>query len=148
MRSHAFLMIASLLSLMAFTAATLADEQSLLQQAQAKASLGDIENATALYSQAVQLNGDSSPAWTGLGGMQLVSSNYQEAIQSFQKAIGLDNNNYRAFIGMSMAYLHQGRYGAARASLTEARRLAPPMSEEIDPVIAWIDNRMIDEFHP
>jgi Flp pilus assembly protein TadD len=74
--------------------------------------------------------------------MLLLKQEYAEAIRSFQIAIGLDaEDNAEAFIGLGIAYLHLGQYGAARAALTEARRLKPESGSDIDQLLAWLDGR-------
>ena len=73
--------------------------------------------------------------------MQLLRQEYRAGVENFQRAIALDPDNADAFIGMALAYLHMGQYGLARASLQEAQRIAPAKREEIEKVLAWIDQR-------
>lgn len=143
MRVYVYLFACIALGALLGSARLSASEASLLQQAQARAEAGDIAEATGLYRQAIAAMPDSAEAHAGLGGMLLVSAHYAEAIGQFQKAIGLQAENHRAFIGLSVAYLHRGQYGPARAALTEAQRLAPAKAQEIAPIIAWIDRRQL-----
>ena len=115
--------------------------ESLIQQAQAKSEAGDLQAANDLLSQAVQLAPDSSLAYTRLGGVQLLRQDYASGIKFFQQAIMLDAGNADAFIGLSVAYLHLGRYSLAREALKEASRLGPEKQQEINNVLAWLDER-------
>jgi cytochrome c-type biogenesis protein CcmH/NrfG len=69
----------------------------------------------------------------------LLAQRYDLAIDQFQQAAAIDANNAGAFIGLGVAYLHQGRAGPAKAALTEARRLAPDKAADIDRLIDSIE---------
>ncbi len=114
---------------------------SLIQQAQVQSEAGDLEQSTSLLKQAIELAPDSSLAYTRLGGVQLLQRDYSSGIKSFQQAIMLDAENANAFIGLSVAYLHLGRYSLAREALKEASRLGPDKQQEINNVLAWLDQR-------
>lgn len=115
--------------------------ETLIQEAQIQSEAGDLEQATSLLNQAIELAPDSSLAYTRLGGVQLLQRNYSSGIKNFQQAIMLDGKNADAFIGLSVAYLHMGRYSLAREALKEASRLGPDKQQEINNVLAWLDQR-------
>lgn len=115
--------------------------ESLIQQAQVQSEAGDLQAAANLLNQAIQLAPDSSLAYTRLGGVQLLQQDYPSGIKHFQQAIMLDGSNADAFIGLSVAYLHLGRYSLAREALKEASRLGPEKQQEINNVMAWLDQR-------
>lgn len=105
------------------------------------AERGDIRGALAAYKAAVEANPEWAEAHARLGGMQLISQHYADAVQSFQAAIRLGGEGARAFVGMGMAYLHMGQYQAARAALLEAKAHGVRRSEDVDQVLVWLDRR-------
>ena len=64
-----------------------------------------------------------------------------EAVQNFQRAVSLGDNGARSFLGLGMAYLHLGQFGAARAAFVEARSRGTSNPQEVDRVVARIDAR-------
>jgi len=107
----------------------------------AKAASGDIQGALRIYEALSREHPDSAEAFAHLGGMQLLDQRYRDAVQSFQQAISLGDQEARAFIGMGMAYLHLGQLGPARAAFVEAQNRGNAKPEEIDDIIAWIDRQ-------
>lgn len=118
-----------------------AQTDASLTEGQQKAAAGDIEGALAVYEGLTRSQPDSHEAYAHLGGMQLLDQRYADAVKSFQRAISLGDSEPRSFIGMGMAYLHMGRYGAARAAFVEAKSRRTGSTEDIDDIIAWIDTR-------
>ncbi|MEJ2454111.1 MAG: tetratricopeptide repeat protein [Candidatus Thiodiazotropha sp.] len=113
----------------------------MIRKALAESESGNLKEAQTLLNQAIALAPESALAYTRLGGIQLLQQEYAAGIGSFQKAIMLDQGNAEAFIGLSIAYLHQGRYSLAREALSEASRLRPDKQQTIDQVLAWLDQR-------
>jgi tetratricopeptide (TPR) repeat protein len=119
----------------------LAQTDATLAEGQRKAADGDIQGALAIYEGLTKSQPDSHDAFAHLGGMQLLDQRYADAVKSFQRAISLGESEPRSFIGMGMAYLHMGRFGAARAAFVEAKSRRAGNSDDIDDIIAWIDSR-------
>jgi Flp pilus assembly protein TadD len=140
-RRYPILITWLLLLVAASTAQAQNNAESLIQQAQVQSEAGNVDQAISLLNQAIQLAPDSSLAYTRLGGMQLLQRDYSSGIKNFQQAIMLDGQNADAFIGLSVAYLHLGRYSLAREALKEASRLGPDKQQEINNVLAWLDQR-------
>lgn len=138
--SRIFLLIALGCSLLAPHLAS-GQDQSLLEDGQAKAAAGDIQGALAVFESMTREHPDSAEAFAHLGGMQLLDQRYREAVQSFQQAVSLGVEDARAFIGMGMAYLHLGQLGPARAALVEAQHRGTARPNEVAELIAWIDRR-------
>ncbi|MGB5831564.1 MAG: tetratricopeptide repeat protein [Thiohalocapsa sp.] len=113
----------------------------LISQGEQQLKENDIDGAIATLTTAVDQEPDSSLAHTRLAGAYLLGQRHGEAIDQFQQAISLDTNNAAAFIGMGIAYLHSGQFGAAKAALGGAKRLDPGKTEQIDELIARIDQR-------
>ena len=127
----------ALFFILPLTAAT----QDLMQQGQRQLDAGELEQAELTFKEIVAQKPDSALGHTRLGGVQLLRQDHRAGIESFQRAIAMDPDNADAFIGMALAYLHMGQYGLARASLQEAQRIAPAKRDEIEKVLAWIDQR-------
>jgi Flp pilus assembly protein TadD len=119
----------------------LAQTEATLAEGQQKAASGDIEGALAIYEGLTRSEPDSHVAYAHLGGMQLLDQRYSDAVKSFQRAISLGESEPRSFIGMGMAYLHMGQFGAARAAFVEAKSRGAGNADDIDEIIAWIDTR-------
>jgi tetratricopeptide (TPR) repeat protein len=119
-----------------------ADElQTLLDEGQALASEGKIQDALAIYQKATAHAPDSATAHFRLAGMQLVNQEYTGAVQSFQRAISLDAHNADAFIGLAVAYIHQGKYPLASAALDEAARIDPSKASRVQEIQTWLRER-------
>jgi Tfp pilus assembly protein PilF len=118
-----------------------ADANVLISQGEQHLKTGEVDEGLALFRQALEEEPSSSLAYTRIGGAQLLKQEYGPAIDSFRQAIVLEANNADAFVGMAMAYLHNGDYALARASLEEAKRIDPSKQTEIDNVIAYLDQR-------
>jgi tetratricopeptide (TPR) repeat protein len=136
-----FILAAWLLSLSAAGAVLAGDAASSIQAGEAKLKAGQIDGGLALFREAVQADPDSALAHTRLGGALLLKQEYTASIEEFRVAIKLDASNADAFVGIAVAYLHGDDYALARASLEEAKRLAPTKQAKIDELIAHIDQR-------
>lgn len=120
---------------------------SLLQQSYEQSKAGNLDEALKTLQLAVKNDPSSSVARTRLGGIHILRQEYSKGIQDFQQAIMLDQKNASAFLGLSVAYLHMGKYNLARASLQEAGNIDPEKQTEIDNVLAWIDERTGNSFN-
>jgi tetratricopeptide (TPR) repeat protein len=112
---------------------------ALIEQAEAQLERGETQAAIATLNQAIAADPSSSLAYTRLGGAYLLSQDYSSAIDQFQQAISSDSQNAGAFIGLGVAYLHLKQAGPAKAALTEAKRLNPSKSADIDALLARIE---------
>jgi Flp pilus assembly protein TadD len=124
-----------------WTPLALAQAEAALAEGQQKAAAGDIKGALSVYQKLTETHPESPEAFAHLGGMQLLDQRYSDAVQSFQRAISLGDNDTRSFIGMGMAYLHMGQLGPARAAFVEAKSRGVENTSDIDRIIAWIDTR-------
>ncbi|MBT2971526.1 MAG: hypothetical protein B6D72_16360 [gamma proteobacterium symbiont of Ctena orbiculata] len=115
--------------------------EGLIADARLLSESGKLSEAHAILTKAVETDPQSSLAHTRLGGVELLQRNYQSGIKRFQQAIMLDGKNADAFVGLAVAYLHLGRYALAREALKEAEQLGPSKQQDIDKVLAWLDQR-------
>jgi Tfp pilus assembly protein PilF len=122
--------------------ATAADQvATLIEQAETQLQRGETAAAITTLEAAITANPSSSLAHTRLGGAYLLDQNYRAAVDQFQQAISTDSQNASAFIGLGMAYIHLKQTGPAKAALTEARRLNPSQSADIDALLGQIEQR-------
>ncbi|MEW8374908.1 MAG: tetratricopeptide repeat protein [Candidatus Thiodiazotropha sp.] len=121
--------------------------EQLIADARRLSESGNLPEAHAILIKAVETDPQSSFAHTRLGGVELLQRNYQSGIKRFQQAIMLDRTNADAFVGLAVAYLHLGRYALAREALIEAEQLGPSKQQDIDKVLAWLDQRSGKQGH-
>jgi len=76
-----------------------------------------------------------------LAGLYIARSDYSAGTREYQRAIGLDPKNARAWIGLGIAYLHSGDKGMTRAAWEEAIRLEPARKQQLAPLIAQLDSQ-------
>ncbi len=114
---------------------------TMFSKADELAAKGEFDGAIAAVEDVIAKHPDSSLAHQRLGGMLLLKGDHRQAIDSFRTAIGLDERNGRAFVGMGMAYIHMGSYTLARASFDEALSRQPELADEIKKVKTWLDVR-------
>lgn len=96
---------------------------------------GRLDDARKSFEQAKANNPRSVPAHMKLGGFQLASQKYNDAIQTYQNAISLDANNAKAWIGLGLAYRHTARGELARAAFAEAVRIEPARKSQLAPLL-------------
>ncbi|MCB1922421.1 MAG: hypothetical protein KDJ27_01525 [Gammaproteobacteria bacterium] len=141
MRRLIVLLVLTLTLTLAAANAALSEPEPTIADGEQKAAAGDLKGATKIYERITQIQPDSYEAFAHLGGTQLLSQEYGEAVKSFQRAISLGDEGARSFLGMGMAYLHMGAFGPARAAFVEARGRGTANATEVDGIISWIDTR-------
>ena len=144
MRTYVVALVAVMLGAGLFQAQGFVDVSSPgeLSHAQQLAAEGQVDEALAAYLALSASQPDSAMIHSRIGGMYLLKQDYAASITHFQRAIGLDaEGSSEAFIGLGIAYLHQGNYGPARAALGEARRLKPESTADLDALVSWLDAR-------
>lgn len=85
--------------------------------------LGDLENATANYTRALELDPYCSKSLIGLGTVSLQQHNYNVAVPQFQKAVGLSPRDDMASLGLGLAFEGLGELDEARRWTTRACEL-------------------------
>lgn len=76
-----------------------------------------------------------------LAGLLLSRNDFSASMKEYQRVIGLDSRNAKAWIGLGIAYLHSGDKSLARAVWEEALRLEPARKEQLAPLIAQLDSQ-------
>ena len=120
--------------------------ENLINQALQKTETGNLSEAQTILEEAVKSAPSSSLAHTRLGGVQLLRQEYSSAIRNFQQAVMLDQSNSEAFVGLAVAYLHLGKYQVAKQALKQAEQLDPAKKQEIDKVVAWLNQRSPERY--
>lgn len=72
-------------------------------------------------------------------GLQIMTLHYSDAIETYQRAVGLDPKNAKAFIGMGICYLHVGGNTLAKAAFEEAIKIEPERKAQLEPALAKIE---------
>lgn len=117
----------------------------LLTQGDQQWSQGHPEQAIKTYEKAVNTDPKSIESHMKLAGVLLATQNFDSAIRTYQKVLGLNSNNAKAFIGMGIAYLHGGGYDLAKAAFDEAVRLEPARKSQLAEVTAYVDKKMTSQ---
>jgi Tfp pilus assembly protein PilF len=110
----------------------IADGTKLLEQ-------GKLAPAQKAFEAATKADPRSVDAYMKLAGTQIAQNNFTAAIGIYQKTIGLDPNNAKAFIGLGIAYLHSGDKALTRAAFEEAMRIEPKRRAQLDPILTQLD---------
>ena len=71
--------------------------------------LGDLSEATAAFSLALEVCERQEEAYVGLGQVSFQSQSFEEALTFYKKAISCDENNVSALFGVGLSYQKLGR---------------------------------------
>lgn len=107
-------------------AASSSDDPSLydlLGNAYSKA--GDNGKAEAAYSRAVALDPDEARHRQGLAKAMLADSNYQGALEQYQKLSQMEPDNAQNYLRISQIYRHMNQLDKSEAALMQAKKYAP-----------------------
>ena len=103
--------------------------------------------ALSSFQKAAAIQSDTELIQQKLANVYLLKGEYANSIKYFHNTLGFNAKSSKAFIGLSLAYLHTGQYALAKAALEEAR----PYSEkkqDIDKLIDWIKSRQHNQLQP
>lgn len=127
-----------LLAVLAFAAAPAhADVTSgLIEKGEKLWQENQLDDAQSSFEQAVAADPKSLDANFKLAGLQLSRNNFKGCIQSYQRVIGLDPKNTRAWLGLGISYMHTGKNELSIAAFEEAIRLDPSRKAQLTPVLA------------
>lgn len=109
---------------------------TLLVQGDQQWAAGKLDLAQKTFEQAVVAEPRSVSAHMKLAGLQLSRQDFKACIETYQKTIGLDAKNAKAWLGLGFAYLHTGKNDLSRAAFNEAIRVDPRNKEKLAPVLA------------
>lgn len=97
---------------------------------------GQYDLAQESFEQALKIEPRSVPLHMKLAGLQLFVQDFKGCIATYQRTIGLDPNNAKAWIGLGFAYLHTGKDSLSLAAFNEAMRLDPAIKPSLAPLLA------------
>ncbi len=100
---------------------------------------GQFDRARQAFEAAAQAEPRSVAAHMKLAGVNLAQNHSDAAIAHYQRVIGLDPKQAKAFIGLGIAYLHKGNKSLTRAAFAEAIRLEPEREAQLAPIIAELN---------
>ena len=109
---------------------------ALLTRGDQQWAQGRLDAAQQAFEQAVTAEPRSVAALMKLAGLQLYRQDFRACIETYQRTIGLDANNARAWIGLGFAYLHTGKNDLSLAAFNEAIRADPANKDKLTPVLA------------
>lgn len=109
---------------------------SLISQGEQQWAAGKLDLAQKTFEQAVIAEPRSVNAHMKLAGLQLSRQDFKACIETYQKTIGLDAKNAKAWLGLGFAYLHTGKNDLSLAAFNEAIRVEPVNKEKLAPVLA------------
>lgn len=90
-----------------------------------KADRGSREEAVALLRQALERDPDNASWWFNLGFLQQEGEEHAEALDSFDRALALDDKLDRAWYGKALSLIRLGRLQEAIAPLKKNTELQP-----------------------
>ena len=96
------------------------------------------------FRQAIEADPDSIAAHTQLATLYLSQNNNRQAIEAYQTAITLQPDNPSLFVGICLAYLHEGSFSASQAMCSQALELDPTL-QNAQQLQAYINAKMAAE---
>lgn len=126
----------------------------LMQQGDAQWEANQLDQAMESFVAAEQADPNSIEPLMKKAGLQMATLHYSDAVETYQKALGLNPKNAKAFIGMGICYLHNGATTLAKAAFEEAIKVEPERRAQLEPALANIDERLqreaiqqMEDFH-
>jgi cytochrome c-type biogenesis protein CcmH/NrfG len=74
-----------------------------------------------------------------LAGLEISRQNFKACIAIYQRAIGLDANHAKAWLGLGFAYLHTGQNALSAAAFDVAVRIDPSKKDALASVLAKLN---------
>lgn len=112
------------------------EASTLIVQGDQQWAEGKLDLAQRFFEQAVSAEPRSVSAHMKLAGLQLYRQEFIACIETYQRTIGLDAKNARAWLGLGFAYLHTGKNDLSLAAFNEAIRIDPGNQEKLALVLA------------
>lgn len=102
---------------------------------------GQLDTAQSTFEKAVQAEPRSVKAHMKLAGLQLSRQEFKACIETYQRTIGLEANNVKAWLGLGFAYLHTGQNSLSLAAFNEAIRIDPANQEKLATVLVKLNTQ-------
>ena len=117
------------------------DIQQYLTDGENALAAGQFDKALEFFQEAEKTGEQVEAVQHKLASVYLLKADYKNSIAHFQKLLGLNSKNSKAFIGLAISYLHLGQYDLAEAALKEAQQLPNNTPQDIDKLLDWIKTR-------
>jgi len=104
------------------------DVDELLQVGNAHASLGQFEEALAVYQAVLQLKPDKAAAHTNIGVVYYQSGRLDEAVTELKKALEIDPKDAETEYMLGAAYVQQQKLDDAETAFNQAIALKPDLA--------------------
>ena len=108
---------------------------TLIAQGDKQWAEGKLDLAQKTFEQAVNTAPQSVAALMKLAGLQFSRQEFASCIKTYQRTIGLDAKNAKAWIGLGFAYLHTGKHELSIAAFNEAIAIDPTNREKLAPLL-------------
>jgi len=108
---------------------------TLIAQGDQQWAAGQLDLAQQTFEQAVKAEPQSVSAYMKLAGLQLSRQDFKGCIDTYQRAIGLNANNAKAWLGLGFAYLHTNQNDLSLAAFEEAIRVDPANKEKLASIL-------------
>lgn len=96
---------------------------------QQSANYHDLDQALSLLTQSLELDPEDAHTWYHLGRVYMAKGDYNEAYESFQRAVNKDSRNPTFWCSIGVLYYQISQYRDALNAYTRAIRLNPYISE-------------------
>ena len=97
---------------------------------------GQFDRAQQSFEQALKAEPRSVPLLMKLAGLRLSVQEFKTSIATYQRVIGIEPDNAKAWIGLGFAYLHTGKNSLSLAAFNEAMRLDPRTKPKLAPLLS------------
>lgn len=98
----------------------------------------DFDSAEDNYNKAYTLRPDSAVLMINFGTLEIQRENWHEAGERFRQAIALDENEDRAWVGLSLVHRHHSDRELSWASLDKALDLNPTNETALQLGLSWL----------
>lgn len=132
-------LLAALLIAGSTVAAGAESATALIARADQAWSDSQFDQAQRAFEAAAAAEPRSTATLLRLAGFQLSRQQLDASAVTYQRVLGLDARNTRAWLGLGLAYVHAGKAGLARAAFDEVLRIEPQRKDELGPLLAKLD---------
>lgn len=117
------------------TARATAAVPDLVRQGEQQWQAGLLAEAQKSFQAALTAQPRSVDIQLKLAGLQLSQNDFAACIPAYQRVIGQDAGNVRAWLGLGFSYLHTGKSSLSLAAFQEAIRLDPGKKAALQPLL-------------
>lgn len=105
------------------------DADEWVKLGNARAALGQLNEALTSYQTALKIQPDKAAAYTNIGVVYYQSGKFDDAVQQMQKALELDPDDAETHYMLGATYVQQQKWDEAEKSFNTAIELKPDLAE-------------------